>query len=142
MLRRGRPEDQEFALLEQVYRRCRKDAFDSAGRLEVAAMKFPRQSVNRERYSEPADVLFHPDGLYDDFGVFQFQVQDLPPPIGYFAFSVRHAPEEENFSHSEIWSSKSESPDYAEPSKTVKAQFRAHLANRITSANLVIPPAA
>lgn len=65
-------------------------------------------SVNREKYSQPQDVLFSETDEFANWGVLSFRVSDLPSafPVEYsqYSFFPKHIPMEDNFSHSEVWS--------------------------------------
>ena len=102
--RRGRAEDPDFSASESLYMRVKEEQILSKGGLSNLEIRFPCQSVNRSKYSEPEDVLIG----YNDrgFGVAAFNVGDIPDP--YYEGSVEyrlkmsHVPWEENFAHSEL----------------------------------------
>lgn len=117
MFSRGREPDQIFSADEILYFRCKKDWIDEDNQaIKPANIPFPNQSVNRQKYSEPQDVLL-PDNenktkqlIY--WGVAKILVSDIPvdektqgstgaKAVSY-KFRVAHDPEVDNFSHSEI----------------------------------------
>src|SRR5947209_4442876 len=77
MKRNGRPEDQEFAATEKLFRRYALRDYIN-GQFSGLGFAFPAQSVNREKYSEAADVLFSEGNEFDGWGVLSFTVEDLP----------------------------------------------------------------
>jgi hypothetical protein len=129
----GRPEDPTFADGELLYRRYRAEHFQYQ-RLLPSAFKFPRQSFNRQKYSQPDDVL-HPDCCdgkdYDGWGVLECSSSELPTPIDLalatFSFQVVHQPKECCYAHTELWCKRGHQL-VDEPSKTVKETFRVKLA--------------
>jgi len=132
MLRNGRAEDQEFGNAENLYRRYIKEhwvdnTFVSAG------FRFPRPSINREKYSKPEDVIYSDDGQFDGWGVLEFRVEHIPLQLvdgagKPFVFFPRHTPDEDNYAHSEIWcESESERGQQADPNSATKKKFRALL---------------
>ena len=136
MLRNGRGEDQDFANAELLYRRYIKDhwvdnAFASAG------FKFPRPSVNRQKYSEPEDVIYSDVGEFDGFGVLEFPVEGIPRRLldgagKPYIFFPSHTPDENNYSHSEIWCEFQLEPgQQGEPSSTTKKKFRTKLSQSV-----------
>lgn len=82
------------------------------GRLDASLIRFPDQSVNRQKYSKPQDVLLPEAGnekskewIY--WGVFNFPVHTVLPSIEasgevICTFRVEHDPVEHNYAHSEI----------------------------------------
>lgn len=143
MLRNGRPEEPSFEAGESLFFRYGKGQFVE-GFLAIAAIRFPKTSVNRGRFSEAEDVLFSPTGAYDGLGAVEFKVGDIPPRVQQpqgptYLFFMHHDPLEENYSHSEIWSDQEPNmKDYREPSKTVKMSFRIALSKKITEQNIRI----
>lgn len=136
MYRRDRAVVAEFATSELLFLRYARDHF-VGDQLDVAAIRFPRTSVNRGLFSVPEDALFSEEGRYNGLGVVAFPVSDIPNCIqqddgpSYF-FSMRHAPLDDNYAHSEIWSNRHPGDtEYREPSKTIKLKFRLHLSRRI-----------
>ena len=137
MYRRGRAEDSEFRPEELLFRRYMKEHWVE-GQFTPAGFKFPKQSVNREKYSEPEDVLFAEEASFEGWGVLQFSVSDIPPrlfanEVLAFIFFPKHVPEEDNYAHSEIWCDQEErTGEYVEPSKKFKKLFRSKLSQRVS----------
>lgn len=144
-MRNGRPEFQSFAADERLYWRvapemCPQDEGDADWRPSVAAVRFPDMSVNRSRFSEPADVRI-PN--WRTWGVSSFAVEDVPPAVRtdektVYEFLPIHDPEETNYAHSEVRTLKN--GGYSRDLKvapTVKMQFRLHLRERL---RLELPP--
>jgi hypothetical protein len=110
MLRNGRDVEPNFSPEESLYFRCKLDWLED-GRIKPASIRFPDQSVNRERFSKVSDVLF-PDSSSESrgwihWGVARVQVRDVPDEISSAGgvrctFTVEHDPEEDNFAHSEL----------------------------------------
>ncbi len=146
MIRNGRPAIPDFDPREALYLRYGADEF-LEGQLDPAAIRFPKQSVNRAGLSEPQDVLIHECGKYNGLGVVCFCVEDIPPAVtgeqgSSFRFFMHHEPFEDNYSHSEIWSARIDgNGEYREPSKSAKLTFRIELAKKIIEANIRIPAA-
>ncbi len=140
----GRTEDSEFLSSELLYFRCDPTHVDGDYQVLPAAFRFPDFSVNRGKYSEPADVLL-PN--WPSHGVFSVAVGDLPAAISTgsgqsateYSFSPAHVPLLKNYSHSEIRTSKngSFSSSLGTPS-TVKTHFRLHMKGK--AALIVRPP--
>jgi hypothetical protein len=140
LYRRGRPADQDFELTEELYYRCAGSWVEAdpvqAGvwRLKSSFIRFPEFSVNRQKYSQPEDVLLP---TYGDWGVAAFTVGDVPssvtsPGQTVVDFRVVHVPEEDNFSHSEVQSFKSNQrvPTSSKIPDAVKSVFRQRLCER------------
>ena len=116
MYRNGRPIDPDLPATEKLHLRCLLEAIDQRGHIKPANIHFPDQSVNRQRFSRPRDVLLR-DGSEQSkafilWGVASILVSDLPPDdqttggagsrgITY-SFSAEHDPEEDNYSHTEL----------------------------------------
>ena len=138
MYRRGRPVLPDFDGEESLFLRYGREDFVH-GQLLPGCIRFPKTSVNRGSLSEPEDVLFADDGRFNGLGVVQLRVSDIPPRITQeqgpaYDFFMRHVPEADNYSHSEIWSDQvPRTGDYRAPSRTVKLKFRIHLCQRITT---------
>ncbi len=136
MYQRGRVEDLQFDPGELLYRRYKREHWID-GTFSNTGFRFPRQSVNRQKYSEPEDVLFLPDGTFDaEMGVLEFAVRDIPSTLQHegptFVFFPKHAPLPENFSHSELWCDRAErTGEYVEPNTTVKKLLRAKLSQHV-----------
>ena len=122
MLQLDRPAVQDFDPGELLYMRFPAGAFED-DRLNPDAIKMD-QSVNRQRFSDPADVIFDENGRYDAFGVTFFKVEDIPKSVtgdgGTFrSFFAHHCPEQDNYSHAEV---RHNGPN--QPSKSVRKRFR------------------
>ncbi len=103
----NRPAIQQFDPQERLFHRFNK-LTQEGGHFYPASIGFPEFSVNRERFSEPEDVLL-PD--FFNWGIAAFKKEDIPGAfvIGnensnetVYDFIVFHVPEEENYSHSEV----------------------------------------
>ena len=133
--RDGRSADPNFAPGERLFQRVDRDDVAKLGaRPSSLQIRFPTQSVNREKYSKPEWVLL-PDWLH--MGVIAFKVEDVPPsltPEGGIPleFRVEHVPEEENYAHSEIRTYRGDVYDefLTVKSKTLKKVFRQRLAEQ------------
>jgi hypothetical protein len=105
---RGRLEDSDFSDLEELlYHRYLLDQWVE-GQFVGVGFRFPGQSVNRQKYSEPKDVLFSETDEYARFGVLEYPVtavtKSLPnQELEIFNFYPKHRPLELNYAHSEIW---------------------------------------
>lgn len=133
------PEDQTFAEGEPLYRRYRAEHFQNH-QLLPSALRFPRPSFNRGKYSNPEDVLHSDccDGkeLHDGWGVIECSSSDLPTPIDgpdgrTFRFEPVHQPLECCHAHTEIWCN-SDGEFVDAPSPKVREAFRVKLAQRMT----------
>lgn len=128
MLRDGRTEDQEFSPAERMYRRYTKDDFEGEY-FRPARFRFP-PSLNRQRYSEPEDVVFSEHGEFDGCGVLECTVQDLSLQLMgdhevQYSFIPMHVPEHDNYSHSEIWATFGDPPSRtSEPNKIARKKYR------------------
>jgi hypothetical protein len=128
MLRNGRAEDQEFSSTERMYRRYVQDDFEGES-FKPARFRFP-PSLNRERYSHPEDVIFSEDGEFDGCGILECTVGELSIRIAddryvEYQFVPVHMPEENNYSHSEIWADCIQTQVRTdEPSKIAKKKYR------------------
>lgn len=135
MLADGRGLDDGFKPEHILYRRCTSDEVEGT-RMLAAAIRYDNTSVNWSKYSRPGDVIF--DNC--DWGIAILRVRQLPdglptnkpdPKTKIYAFRATHVPEDENYSHSEIWA-------YADgvrepkpkPSDAVKKEFRMLLSDR------------
>jgi hypothetical protein len=133
MYRSGRPVDMNFDDNENLYNRFRKE-YLAEGKFLPTGIKFPDWSVNREKYSEPEDVLI-PD--FHEWGIAQFKVGDVPDTLPSpgdikFDFKVEHDPVEDNYSHSEVRSYKNgQHTRKIEVNRTVKKTFRQILSEKI-----------
>src|ERR1700719_3729311 len=113
--RDGQAEDQNFEEDELLYRRYKAEHFQGE-QILPSAFRFPRQSVNRQKYSQPDDVL-HPDCCngesFEGWGVLECLSSDLPTPIDggngvIFSFAPVHRPSECCYAHTEIWCKRGE----------------------------------
>lgn len=126
--RNGRPEDQDFQATEKLFRRYRKADWQGM-MLNVSLSSAP--SVNRQKFSEVADVLIHPTDAYADMGVVSFRVRDIPqeplldPGPATHTFFPRHVPGEDNYAHSEVWCAPiGQQGPHVEPNKLIRKMFR------------------
>ncbi len=133
MYRAGRPVDMNFDDNEKLYNRFKQE-FLAEGKFLPTGIKFPDWSVNREKYSEPEDVLI-PD--YLEWGISQFNVSDVPNTLTStgdikFDFKVEHDPVEDNYSHSEVRSYKNgQHNKKIDVNNAVKKRFRQILSEKI-----------
>jgi hypothetical protein len=143
MYQRGRPVVPDFHPTESLYLRYQRKHWVE-GQLNPAGVRFPRTSVNRSTLSEPEDALFSESGNYNGLGVVRFVVSNIPNRISQsqgptYLFFMQHAPLEDNYSHSEIWSDhEHRTGQYKEPSKTVKLEFRILLCQKIRQEHVCI----
>jgi len=111
MLQRGREVDAELPAHEKLYMRCRREWVEDKT-IKPAYIHFPDQSVNRDKYSKPADVLL-PDSVDSDshewiyWGVAGFFVGDIPENMRTggdveYRFTAEHDPYEDNYAHTEL----------------------------------------
>lgn len=137
MYRHGREAVPDFAGPELLYLRYMSQHFIQGQLLPEAIRSQLRQSVNRGSFSEPEDALFSETGTYDGLGVVGFRVADIPARVDQpqgpaYVFFMRHEPEEENYSHSEIWSDhQTGTGGFRPPSRTVSLKFRILLCRSI-----------
>ncbi|HYM10163.1 MAG TPA: hypothetical protein VEU62_05510 [Bryobacterales bacterium] len=132
-----------FEPREKLYRRYHRDHLVN-GVLTPLGFKFPRQSVNRSKFSLPSDALeadCWEGKVLEGFGVLEFLVADIPDPVSSedgreYRFLMKHAPTDTCYAHSEIWCRLQVAAldGYDEPPKNVKEKFRARLAQRVTVA--------
>ena len=117
MYSRGRTADAEFNPTELLFFRFAAENMDDTGEFRLAAIRFPDQSVNREKYSRPLDVLI-PDPRRVDTagrsrkwlccGVAAFPVGCVPTRLENERSEencdvrVEHDPIEYDYAHSEI----------------------------------------
>ena len=126
----------QFEPGEHLYRRYDPLHHRRGDRLLPAALQSFPLSVNRGRFSQPEDVLF-PDNF--GWGIASFKVMDVPewlaPESGEpdrYDFRVTHAPEEDNYAHSEVCSFKNGCFDLdVNPPRAVRKRFRLILCERI-----------
>jgi hypothetical protein len=137
MYRNGRPEDQVFDGAELLYRRYLQEHLID-GKFSSVGFSFEGTgpSVNRQKYSDPEDVLFLPDGTFcDEYGVLEFAVWQVPARIegerSVYVFSPKHVPEDLNYAHSEVWCDTEEHTGRCvRPTKAVRKKLRAILGQR------------
>ena len=105
--RNGRAPDPQFTPQEELYRRFGpKEVDPQSGSIMDATLQFPL-SANRQKYSQPEDVLFSPTNQYAGFGIVRLLVGDIPETIPddkgqIHWFRPAHEPEEDNFSHTHV----------------------------------------
>lgn len=144
MYRRGREVVPDFAGAELLYLRYMSQHFVQGELIPAGIRSQLKQSVNRGIFSEPGDALFSETGEYNGLGVVEFRVADIPerveqPDGPSFVFFMRHEPEEENYSHSEIWSDHEvRTGGFRRPSPTVSLTFRILLCRSIRQEQLRI----
>lgn len=140
LYRRGRPPVPNFAGDESLYRRFRR-ADSQNGVILPSALKFPSkgentgQSVNRSRFSQPADALWTEKERMNGLGVFEFPVAELPNILvcpttaRSFTFFPKHVPLNRNYAHSEIWCDALPrlNAEYVHPTSLVKKELRARI---------------
>ncbi len=117
MYSEGRETNQTFYGNEILYLRCKRGSLNDEGKkLAPAGIHFPNQSVNRQKYSKPKDVLLpnNEDKTKEwiFWGVARIFVRDIPEgtetqalPTAkkvIYKYDTVHVPEDDNFSHSEI----------------------------------------
>lgn len=122
----GRSPVQDFSPEEQLYRRCLKEHVSNGKLLPTninlktsPGIDFPDMSVNREKfcndYNDVCVVLCESDSTWDEYGVAEFQVVNVPAevlneellknnPDFTWTWLVNHVPSEcgKNYPHSEI----------------------------------------
>jgi hypothetical protein len=136
MRRKGRGEDQAFDAAEKLFRRYTRAHYTN-GQFSNTGFSFSSpQSVNREKYSEPADTLFSESDEFENWGVLSFKAEDLPatfPPNNpRYSFLPKHVPMEDNYAHSEVWcDTVPATGGYVKPSSGIRKLFRAVLSQRV-----------
>jgi hypothetical protein len=104
MMRNGRPINNNFEPQERLFFRLPPDIdIGPDDKPDASCIKYPDMSVNREKESEPDDVIFG----FSGWGVAAFMVADVPPPLKSeggpeFTYKVEHVPLENNYAHSEV----------------------------------------
>jgi hypothetical protein len=134
LMQNGRAEDADFQPTEKMFRRYTKDNYEKGVLLSVSLSSAP--SVNREKYSQASDALLSETDKYTGWGVLSFTVQDIPAQLletnPTHMFFPKHAPDERNYAHSEVWCNKiGSSGQHVEPGNLVKKMFRALLGQRV-----------
>lgn len=146
--RNGREEDQTFAPDERLFRRYPKKHLYDGKPGPLSLMTFQADSgisVNRNKYSEPQDVL-EPDcceGAHKPgYVVLDIHSSDVPAEIPVtdgsgrvFQFRIVHKPGEWCFAHSEICCNEQGDAGLAhrEPPKHVRNIFRGVLARHLAT---------
>ncbi|MEX1268854.1 MAG: hypothetical protein WEA56_07620 [Balneolaceae bacterium] len=139
MFRNGRKLDQKFDAKEKLFQRFSKLS-SLKGAIYPNSIRFPDFSVNREKFSEPLDVLLHDYPNLLKLGVASFKVKDLPGPQKTgdkkkkttYCFKAEHVPLDDNYAHSEVRVYKNgKYSTKTNVAKTIKTKFRIHLANCI-----------
>ena len=141
MFRRGRPADPLFTPGECLYFRCLSDWVNPNGHVKPANVRFPDQSVNRQKYSKAGDVLIpddepkSPEWIF--WGVARLTVGEIPGDIltsggVMYAFSVEHDPREDNYGHSElrVYKNGARERNSKKINEGVKKKYRTDLALR------------
>lgn len=137
MRRNGRAQDSVFEPAEKLFRRYMRGHF-VGGKFSGLGLSLANPpSTNREKYSEPADVIFSETNEWAYWGVLSFQVQHLPAAFPAdapeFSFMPTHVPLEDNYAHSEVHcDSIPPSGGYREPRPEIRKLFRTQLSQRIT----------
>lgn len=132
--------DPYFAPSERLFRRVPLgEAMD--GFVSDASLPSPAFSVNREKYSNPVDVL---EG-FEGFRVAAFRVGDIPNSLQSdggesYQFGVEHEPLPDNYAHSEVnsYSHGGKLMGQQKPPKHVRKIFRHLLRQKIEILDLGI----
>lgn len=120
--RRGRPADPDFTSEERLFRRVpRSDFIDEDGFVTPAGVPLPDLSTNREKYSEPGDVLI---GHEEAVAVAAAKVGDIPNEIDEYEFRPVHHPETDNYAHTEVRAFLDGQHFKDKPPKWVRKAFR------------------
>lgn len=141
MYRNGRPADALFLSAERLFFRCKAEWVDEGGRIKSAYIRFPDQSVNREKYSRPADVLLPDDSERSQdlilWGVAIIRAGDVPSSMStdgkvHYEFSVEHDPYDDNYSHSElrVYKNKKRETSSGKVNQKVRKKYRTDLAEK------------
>lgn len=140
MWRNGRATDPVFEPGEKLFRRYRLEHLLD-GKFSNMGLSFDQPlSFNREKYSEPSDVLFSdvdPDsGMFARWGVLSLRVRDIPSlfpverPERHF-YPV-HAPLELNYAHSDVFCETPSTPGvYQVPPPAIRKLVRAILSQNV-----------
>lgn len=141
MCRNGRAIDPAFLPSERLYFRFKAGWLDDDGRIKPSYIHFPDQSVNREKYSKPRDVLL-PDGSERSrdwilWGVVTVRAGDVPPSMTTdgnvcYQFNVEHAPDDSNYAHSElrVYKENKRETESSKVNKRIKKKYRTILAQK------------
>jgi hypothetical protein len=142
--RGGRAVDPDLSPDESFFRAVRRNDLHD-GRLFPDVIRFP-YSVNKGKYSEPADVIRspkpRPQSGVAEFKVGHVPVDDVEIQAARYAFRVEHVPEEDNYAHSEIRLYKDGrflGEEQPKP-RPVRLQLRVLFADRVRIELLVQPP--
>jgi len=133
-MRNGRPGEQKFSPGELMYRRYVQEDFDGDS-LKPARFSIP-PSLNREQYSQPEDVIFSEMGEFDHHGVLECNVEGLAVTVlddrqMEYIFVPVHLPEENNYSHSEMWADCTQTQQRMErPSRIARKTYRTMVSRR------------
>ncbi len=129
MYRNNRPEDPDFDAEEVLYFRF-ANLID--GEISLPSIKFPNQSVNRSKYSEPEWVLYSNYPSVVHWGIASFRVREIPERLESnggikWEFIPKHVPEEENYSHSEIKPLRNGEEMRHPKNKLIKAKYKIYI---------------
>jgi hypothetical protein len=135
MRRKGRAEDPTFEPVEKLFRRYKREHVVGGAFSGVGLSFKTAPSLNREKYSQPQDVLFSEADEFVDWGVVSLQVQHIPVSVPndhpLYNLFPKHAPLEDNYSHTEIQCVGIPPTGYVEPNPAVRKLLRAVLGQRI-----------
>lgn len=136
MRRNGRAEDPSFEPSEKLFRRYLQSHYINGHFSNNGLSLDTPPSVSREKYSQPADVLFDEADEFANWGVLSFRVVDvpqtLPPDSAQYRFWPKHSPFEVNYAHAEIWCDRIIGTDaYVKPTPSIRKLFRALLSQRV-----------
>jgi hypothetical protein len=137
LYQRDRMPDPVFTPDELLFRRyLRNQWVDGKFASTGFSLKEPC-SVNRSKYSEPADVLVNEEGQYEGMGVLSFAVGNIPATLtqngNAFDFFPKHTPETINYAHSEVWATLPQDRDnHTEPNSAIRKLFRAKLSQHVS----------
>src|ERR1700678_2831026 len=81
MRRKGRAEDPTFEPVEKLFRRYKREHIVGGAFSGVGLSFKTAPSLNREKYSQPQDVLFSEADEFADWGVVSLQVQHIPASV-------------------------------------------------------------
>lgn len=129
----GRPPDPNFTPAECLFIRFQNM---DGGKVHISDLRYPDQSANREKYSQPEWILF-PLSNFGDWGYGFIRVREVPSEIRLATGAcnrcqVEHDPEEENYSHSEIRGYKNSTRvNNNTRKKKIEAEFRDELRRKI-----------
>jgi hypothetical protein len=148
--RNGRAADPAFGREERLFRRYRKADLINGKPGPLAMLPLEAEvSVNRNKYSEPQDVLESDccDGhKRSGYVVLDIHVSDIPEAIAVddgtgriFRFCVAHEPKDACFAHSEIRCNQDGDigKPHEQPPKQVRNIFRAELARHLAQRDVL-----